>query len=108
MDAQSNASEAALDQARRKRSRLVQTIDPAFPGVRGLRDLWQGWRDYRELWLTVGLFKPRLASARCSRKRSSGSRSALAEPSFESLSTMIASNSARLCTASASMQFCNS
>ena len=56
MDAQSNASEAALDQARRKRSRLVQTIDPAFPGVRGLRDLWQGWRDYRELWLTVGLF----------------------------------------------------
>lgn len=56
MDAQSNASEAALDQAKRKRSRLVQTIDPAFPGVRGLRDLWQGWRDYRELWLTVGLF----------------------------------------------------
>ena len=56
MDAQSNASEAALDQARRKRSRLVQTIDPAFPGVRGLRDLWQGWRDYRELWFTVGLF----------------------------------------------------
>lgn len=34
----------------------MQTIDPAFPGVRGLRDLWQGWRDYRELWLTVGLF----------------------------------------------------
>jgi len=56
MEAQSNASEAALDQARRKRSRLVQTIDPAFPGVRGLRDLWQGWRDYRELWFTVGLF----------------------------------------------------
>ena len=47
MDAQSNASPAALDQATRKRSRLVQTIDPAFPGVRGLRDLWQGWRDYR-------------------------------------------------------------
>jgi ABC-type polysaccharide/polyol phosphate export permease len=34
----------------------VQTIDPAFPGVRGLRDLWHGWRDYRELWLTVGLY----------------------------------------------------
>jgi hypothetical protein len=56
MDAQSNASEAALDRARRKRSRLVQSIDPAFPGVRGLRDLWQGWRDYRELWVTVGLY----------------------------------------------------
>ncbi|HEX6831256.1 MAG TPA: ABC transporter permease [Methyloceanibacter sp.] len=52
--------------------------------------------------------KPRLASARRSRKRSSGSRNALAEPSLESLSTMIASKQAKLCTASASMQFCNS
>ncbi len=25
-----------------------------FPG--GLRDLWHGWRDYRELWLTVGYY----------------------------------------------------
>ena len=32
---------------------------PRSPGVRGLRDLWQGWRDYRELWLTVGLFDVR-------------------------------------------------
>ena len=56
MDAQSNASPAALDSAKRKRPRLVQRVDPAFPGVRGLRDLWQGWRDYRELWLTVGMF----------------------------------------------------
>jgi len=56
MDAQSNAGQAALDQAARKRSRVVQAIDPAFPGVRGLRDLWQGWRDYRELWVTVGLY----------------------------------------------------
>jgi ABC-2 type transport system permease protein len=53
MDAQSNASPAALKATRK---RLVQTIDPAFPGVRGLRDLWHGWRDYRELWLTVGLY----------------------------------------------------
>jgi ABC-2 type transport system permease protein/lipopolysaccharide transport system permease protein len=56
MDAQSNAGRAALDQAARKRSRVVQAIDPAFPGVRGLRDLWQGWRDYRELWVTVGIY----------------------------------------------------
>src|SRR5512144_1326361 len=56
MDAQSNAGQAALDEAARKRSRVVQAIDPAFPGVRGLRDLWQGWRDYRELWLTVGIY----------------------------------------------------
>jgi ABC-type polysaccharide/polyol phosphate export permease len=27
-----------------------------LPGIRGLRDLWQGWRDYRELWVTVGLY----------------------------------------------------
>jgi hypothetical protein len=52
--------------------------------------------------------KPRLARARCSRKRSSGSRNASAEPSLEALSTMIASKEARLCAASASMQFCNS
>lgn len=56
MDAPSNASQAALDQPTRKRPRPVHTIDPAFPGVRGLRDLWQGWRDYRELWLAVGLY----------------------------------------------------
>jgi hypothetical protein len=56
MDAQSNAGQAALNCVTRKCSHLVQTIDPAFPGVRGLRDLWQGWRDYRELWLTVGIY----------------------------------------------------
>ena len=56
MDAQSNPSPAVLKADKRERSRLVQKIDPAFPGVRGLRDLWRGWRDYRELWLTVGLY----------------------------------------------------
>jgi ABC-2 type transport system permease protein/lipopolysaccharide transport system permease protein len=56
MDAQSNPSPAVLSVDKRERSRLVQKIDPAFPGVRGLRDLWRGWRDYRELWLTVGLY----------------------------------------------------
>ena len=56
MDAQSNPSPAVLNADKRERSRLVQKIDPAFPGVRGLRDLWRGWRDYRELWLTVGLY----------------------------------------------------
>jgi ABC-type polysaccharide/polyol phosphate export permease len=56
MDAQSNASPAVLNSGRWKRPRFIRKIDPAFPGVRGLRDLWQGWRDYRELWLTVGLF----------------------------------------------------
>jgi ABC-type polysaccharide/polyol phosphate export permease len=56
MDAQSNSSPAILKADKRERSRLVQKIDPAFPGVRGLRDLWRGWRDYRELWLTVGLY----------------------------------------------------
>jgi homopolymeric O-antigen transport system permease protein len=56
MDAQSNPSPAVLSADKRERSRLVQKIDPAFPGVRGLRDLWRGWRDYRELWLTVGLY----------------------------------------------------
>jgi len=45
--------------------------------------------------------KPRLAWARCSLKRPSGSRNASAEPSLESLSTTIASKSARLCAASA-------
>jgi hypothetical protein len=54
MDAQSNASPAAL-KATRKRSRLVQR-SIRLPGIRGLRDLWQGWRDYRELWVTVGLY----------------------------------------------------
>ena len=56
MDAQSNASPAALDSPKRKRPGFVQSIDPSFPGVRGLRDLWQGWRDYRDLWLTVGAY----------------------------------------------------
>jgi len=56
MDAQSNPSPSVLNGDKRQRSRLVQQIDPAFPGVRGLRDLWRGWRDYRELWLTVGLY----------------------------------------------------
>jgi ABC-type polysaccharide/polyol phosphate export permease len=56
MDAQSNPSPAVLSADKRERSRLVQKIDPAFPGVRGLRDLWRGWRDYRELWVTVGLY----------------------------------------------------
>jgi ABC-2 type transport system permease protein len=56
MDAQSNPSPAVLSEAKRERSRVVQKIDPAFPGVRGMRDLWRGWRDYRELWLTVGLY----------------------------------------------------
>jgi homopolymeric O-antigen transport system permease protein len=56
MDAQSDASPAALDSAEPKRPRFVQRIDPSFPGVRGLRDLWQGWHDYRELWLTVGAY----------------------------------------------------
>ena len=56
MDAQSNPSPSVLNADKRERSRLVQKIDPAFPGVRGLRDLWRGWRDYRELWLTVGLY----------------------------------------------------
>jgi ABC-type polysaccharide/polyol phosphate export permease len=55
MDAQSNAS-SALHAGKRERSRSVQKINSAFPGVRGLRDLWQGWRDYRELWITVGLY----------------------------------------------------
>jgi len=55
MDAQSNASEAALDQASGNALASCKRSTP-LPGVRGLRDLWQGWRDYRELWLTVGLF----------------------------------------------------
>ena len=56
MDAQSNAGPSVLNAEKRERSRLVEKINPAFPGVRGLRDLWRGWRDYRELWLTVGLY----------------------------------------------------
>ena len=56
MDAQSNPSPSVLNADKRERSRLVQKINPAFPGVRGLRDLWRGWRDYRELWITVGLY----------------------------------------------------
>ena len=56
MDAQSNPSPSVLNGDKRQRSRLVQKIDLAFPGVRGLRDLWRGWRDYRELWVTVGLY----------------------------------------------------
>ena len=56
MDAQSNPSPSVLNGDKRQRSRLVQKIDPAFPGVRGLRDLWRGWCDYRELWVTVGLY----------------------------------------------------
>ena len=27
-----------------------------FPGARAFRDLWEGWRDYRELWLAVGWY----------------------------------------------------
>jgi hypothetical protein len=34
----------------RSRLRLVS------PGAKGLRDLWRGWRDYRELWLAVGWY----------------------------------------------------
>jgi homopolymeric O-antigen transport system permease protein len=34
------------------RQRFVQGV----PFARGLRDLWQGWRDYRELWLTTGWY----------------------------------------------------
>ena len=56
MDAQSNPSPAVLSADKGARSRLGQKIDPVFPGVRGLHDLWRGWRDFRELWLTVGLY----------------------------------------------------
>jgi ABC-type polysaccharide/polyol phosphate export permease len=56
MDAQSNPSPSVLNAGKPERLRLVQKIDPAFPGVRGLRDLWRGWCDYRELWVTVGLY----------------------------------------------------
>jgi ABC-2 type transport system permease protein len=56
MDAQSNPSPSVLNADKPERLRLVHKIDPAFPGVRGLRDLWRGWRDYRELWVTVGLY----------------------------------------------------
>jgi ABC-2 type transport system permease protein len=56
MDAQSNAGPSAISVDRRVRPKLIQKINPAFPGVRGLRDLWRGWRDYRELWLAVGFY----------------------------------------------------
>jgi hypothetical protein len=39
-----------------ERSRLRQDARWSFPGARGLRDLWHGWRDYRELWLAVGWY----------------------------------------------------
>ena len=28
----------------------------SFPPVKALRDLWQGWRDYRQLWLATGWY----------------------------------------------------
>jgi ABC-2 type transport system permease protein/lipopolysaccharide transport system permease protein len=57
MDAQWNATPSVLNSEERPlRSRALAKIDPAWPGVRGLRDLWRGWRDYRELWITVGLY----------------------------------------------------
>jgi len=34
------------------RRRLVQWV----PFARGLRDLWQGWHDYRELWISTGWY----------------------------------------------------
>jgi hypothetical protein len=49
MDAQSNAGPSVLNAKRRVCSAVLGKIDPAFPGVGGLRDLWRGWRDYREL-----------------------------------------------------------
>jgi hypothetical protein len=27
-----------------------------FPSARALQDLWQGWRDYRQLWLATGWY----------------------------------------------------
>lgn len=56
MDAKSNAGPSIVTANKRARSRILHRINPNFPGVRGLRDLWRGWRDYRELWLTVGVY----------------------------------------------------
>jgi hypothetical protein len=45
MDAKSNAGPSIVTADKRARSRILHRIDPNFPGVRGLRDLWRGWRD---------------------------------------------------------------
>jgi ABC-2 type transport system permease protein len=44
---------------RRPSARLRQRFMQRVPFARGLRDLWQGWRDYRELWLTTGWYNIR-------------------------------------------------
>jgi ABC-2 type transport system permease protein len=55
-DVQSNAGSSTLAPAEGERGRLRQHARWSFPGGRGLRDLWLGWRDYRELWLAVGWY----------------------------------------------------
>jgi ABC-2 type transport system permease protein len=56
MDAQPDASSCAAMPAGAERSRLRPNSRWSFPGARGLRDLWRGWRDYRELWLAIGWY----------------------------------------------------
>jgi ABC-type polysaccharide/polyol phosphate export permease len=41
---------------RRPSAKLRQRFMQRVPFARGLRDLWQGWRDYRELWLSTGWY----------------------------------------------------
>jgi ABC-2 type transport system permease protein len=55
-DVQSDAGSPTVVPAEGERSRLRQDPRWSFPGARGLRDLWRGWRDYRELWLAVGWY----------------------------------------------------
>ena len=41
---------------RRASATLRQRFVQWAPFARGLRDLWQGWRDYRELWISTGWY----------------------------------------------------
>jgi homopolymeric O-antigen transport system permease protein len=57
MEAQTETgASAARASPRRDHANLRQRFVRRVPFARGLRDLWQGWRDYRELWLAIGWY----------------------------------------------------
>lgn len=59
--AQSDIASSApvVSGAEQPKDRSTRKVAESFPGAEALQDLWQGWRNYRELWLAVGWYDMR-------------------------------------------------
>jgi ABC-2 type transport system permease protein len=56
LEAQSDVRPEAAVPERRDQDRSRHARAWASPWAKGIRDLWRGWRDYRELWLAIGWY----------------------------------------------------